>query len=425
MIEMKVAWICHFSNATVREKLPLADNGKSVADFAPWISNLLEEFKGFGEVELHVISPHVGLSACTFSFELDSIHYHFFKADYPFTNKYLVYLCHMAESHTGYLRNRMLVHSLIAGIRPDIINLMGAENAYYSSAVLDVTDIPKIITVQGIYSNPERFKLLKKDSVRYSVERKIHKQNRYFGVSACFMPDLIKRDAADPVLFWNRFPLKILKTDNASSIAKQYDFVFFARLEAVKGPDDALDALALVKKYQPQVTMRMMGPLGSSPILEELHNKSRALGLENNLRLSAGYALQEEMLKEAARAKYYVLPTKIDTIPGTIFEAIYLGLPVVSYRTGDIPLLNKGATRLLLCDKGDIAALANNMASLLSDPQLGPDLSRKARAFVEKWFDNRKLAYNLVEQYRAVQANFHHEVPIPPHLLYENYLNDL
>jgi glycosyltransferase involved in cell wall biosynthesis len=289
---------------------------------------------------------------------------------------------------------------------------------------LDVKDFPVLISIQGIYSNEERFKVEKRDVVRYRVERKIHAENRYYGISAPFMPDLIRRDALDPILFWNRFPLKIVKLEKTEQAEKRYDFVFFSRMVALKGTLDALEALALVKKYKPDVTLRMMG-YGEASHLEELKEKAITLGIKNNVEISGGFALQEDLLKEASKAKFYLLPTKLDTIPGTILEAIHLGLPIVSYCTGDIPLLNKGDTRVLLCDCGDITALADNMIRLLNEPELGVELSQKAKFFVEKYFDNKKIAFNFVHQYNAVLAHYHNNEPVPDALLYENYLTNI
>ena len=420
---MKVIWICHFSNAEVRKRLPLAKKGRQVADYSPWVTNMIQEFKYFKDIEVHIISPHLGLNAITHTFDCEGINYHFFKADLPLLNRPWPHFFRL-DAWTGFVFNRLLVRNCIKEIKPDIINLMGAENAYYSSTVLGIHHIPVLISIQGIYSNDERFKLVKKDVFRYNIERRIHSENKYFGISAPFMPDLIKRDCADPILFWNRFPLKIVQLENVQDIEKMYDFVFFSRLTPTKGPDDALEALALVKECKPNVTMRMMGPV-NVPYLNELRTKALELGIEKNVEISGGFALQEDMLKEAAKGKSYILPTKIDTIPGTIFEAVYLGLPVISYRTGDIPLLNKGETRVLLCDRGDIASLANNMIRLLDEPQLGEDLSRKAKVFVEKWFANKGAAMNFVQQYKAVLAHYHNNEPIPDFLLYENHMKSV
>ena len=423
MKKLKIVWICHFSNAEVRKRLPLAREGRAVADFAPWISNMIQEFKQFENIEIHIISPHRGLKSINCSFDCEGLHYHFFKADIPFMNRRWPHFFRL-DAWTGFILNRLLVRYFINQIKPDLINLWGAENSYYSSTILGIKNIPILISIQGIYSNPNRFKLEREDKLRSKFERRVHSENKYFGVSAPFMPELIKRDSPDPILFWTSSVKRIQIPKNCSK-EKCYDFVFFARLTPVKGPKDALEALALVKNKKPDVTMRMMGPAGSIKILDELRAQAKALGIEKNVKISGGFALQEDMLKEAARAKFYLLPTVIDTIPGTLFEAIYLDLPVVSYKTGNIPLLNTGETRVLLCERGDIASLANNMIRLLDDPQLSLDLSQKAKEFVEKWFDNRNIALNFIDQYKAVLEHYHHNEPVPASLLYENFMKTL
>jgi len=422
--KLKVVWICNFSNANVRNLLPLAKRGAKVSDFAPWITNLIEEFKNFKDIELHVISPHVGLRVVGETFSHEGIYYHFFKADIPLLNRNWPSYFRL-DAWTGFIFNRLIVKYFINIIKPNIINLVGAENINSSSTVLGIKHLPILISIQGIYSNEERFKINKKDVVRCKVERKIHSENKYFGISAPFMPDLIRRDASDPILFWNRFPIKIVKLENTQYNQKIYDFVFYARMIPMKGTEDALEALALVKQYKPDVTLRMMGYCNES-YLTRLRDKAKSMGLENNVVISYGFALHEDLLREATKAKYYLLPTKLDTIPGTIFEAIYLDLPVVSYSTGDIPLLNKGGDiRVLLCDKGDVNALARNMIRLLDEPEFGANLSLKARTFVEKWFDNKTIALNFVNQYKAVLAHYYCNEAIPCHLLYENYLSNI
>ena len=91
---MKVLWICHFSNSQVREKLNLSKNifevlirkllkktPKQWSDFGAWITNGIAEFEKNKNIELHIISPHYGMSYNTEEFEMNGIYYHFFKPD--------------------------------------------------------------------------------------------------------------------------------------------------------------------------------------------------------------------------------------------------------------------------------------------------------------------------------------------------------
>jgi len=213
-MRMKVIWICHFSTPEVRERLPLTKTGQSEADYALWIPNLVNEFRSFKDIDVHIIAPHTGLKALTHSFEMDGFHYYFYKADVPFIDR--VWPTRYRLSFLpNYWHDRLLVQRIIRKIKPDLINLMGSENPYYSSTVLGIKDIPILISIQGIYSNDEWLKqnLVKTDKLRYRIERYVNSQHKYFSIGARYMIDLIKRDVKEPILFWSRFPQKIDEID--------------------------------------------------------------------------------------------------------------------------------------------------------------------------------------------------------------------
>jgi glycosyltransferase involved in cell wall biosynthesis len=96
-----------------------------------------------------------------------------------------------------------------------------------------------------------------------------------------------------------------------------------------------------------------------------------------------------------------------------------LELPVVTYKTTGTPYLNKDGETVLISKIGDIEHLAANMLKLLDSPELAEQLKKKAKAFVEKEFDNTASAKRLVEDYKAVIAHYHDGTPIPKELLFD------
>jgi glycosyltransferase involved in cell wall biosynthesis len=77
--------------------------------------------------------------------------------------------------------------------------------------------------------------------------------------------------------------------------------------------------------------------------------------------------------------------------PGTVIEAMWVGVPLV---TSDLPLLaelsDQGET-MLLARPGDAADLAEKTSRLLHDPQLAAQLVAEQRLAVERRFDSRRL----------------------------------
>jgi hypothetical protein len=210
---MKVAWICHFSNIKVREKLPLSKMrisnflrtilGKAkfkYGDFAPWVNNLIKEFEKFEDVELHIIAPHAGLSPFKYSFEMNGIHYHFFKSEDDTIFSRIINKLGFIKS-PKYLKNRLQIKRTIDQIQPDIINLIGLENTYYSMAALDINNYPVYVSIQTVLNNPNLSKYGVGNSYAREIEMKIFQKEKYFGCSGRLYHDLIQQ-ANDQAIFF-------------------------------------------------------------------------------------------------------------------------------------------------------------------------------------------------------------------------------
>lgn len=421
MNKLKVIWICHFTNPEIREVLPLTKKRKYY-DFSPWITNMIPYFEQKSDIELHIVAPHRGLKRLTYCFEKRGILYHFFKPDVPIVHRNWPSFFPL-HRWTKYLRNRFLVHRFIRKTKPDIVNLHGAENDYYSITALDVKNIPLYICIQGIYSNPIRFQKLREDVFRSKIERQIHSKYKYFGVRAPFMVDLIRRDAENPIFFWQNYPLAVSNLQ-VNKIHKKYDFVFFAQITPTKGIEELIDAMNIVKQEFNNVTLNIIG-MGSKAYIKYLKEKIKNLELSDNVTFTGALPTIKVVHQEAVKARFSVIPTKLDTIPGTITESILLALPVISCKTGGIPFLNKDTETILLSEPGDIKGLADNMIKYMRDPDYAEMLSIRAKNFVMKEFGGEKSVDRLCEQYRQIIAHYGTGKPISKELLFEyNWCNN-
>jgi len=427
---MKIAWICHFSNENVRERLPLSNRyffnflkkllGKErktiYTDFAPWVNNLIQEFENFQDIELHIIAPHKGIKKFVVEFEFNGIHYHFLKPDFLLLPGKLFDRI-FKERQKEFRLNRFLVKKLIKKIKPDLINLIGTENPYYSITALDIKDIPLYVSAQTVYTNPDRLKLSGRVSkLNWDVEMKIHKKATYFGCSGRMHRDLVLRNNPDAIVFKMFFPIQ--KSAEIKDVSKEFDFVFFAAgVTPKKGIEDALEALALVKKMKSNVTLNVVGRCNPD-YKQVLLQKMDRLGLKNNVSYNEYFPVHAHMHQHVKKGRFALVPVKLDVIPGTVIEAILLDLPVITYKTSGTPYLNKDGETVLLADIGDIGKLAENMLLLLNNPEKAEQLKKTAKTFVEKEFDNTQSARRLVENYRAVIENYHYAIPIPKRLIF-------
>jgi len=347
MEKLKVAWICHFSNEKVREKLPLSKRSflnrlkmllekqpYVYTDIAPWINNLITEFEEFKDVELHVIAPHAGLSPFKYSFEMNGIYYHFFKPDLPSRLDVLVRRLLHKEKRL-FLLNRLWVKQFIKEIQPDIVNLIGTENPYYSIAVLDIEDIPVFVSAQTVYTNPDRQKISGNcDPLRWNTKLKIHHKEKYYGCAGRMHRDLILRNNPDAIIFKNFFPIQY--PTKVKEVEKEFDFIYFAQeVSQKKGIEDAIDALAIVKKEKSDITFNVVGNCPTNYKVF-LNNKIDNLGLTENISFHDYFPIHQDMYQYIKKAKFALLPVKLDVIPSTVVEAMFLQLPVVTYKTTEL-----------------------------------------------------------------------------------------
>jgi len=427
MKKIKVAWICHFSNQDVRNRLPLSDyrlinminkligkkNQLRHKDFAPWVNNLIKEFEKFEDIELHVIAPKYGLKQFNVKFEMNGVFYHFFKPDIPIIH---VDLLSKIFKKPKYFMNRLFIKKNIQNIKPDIINLIGAENPYYSISALDIKNIPLYISCQTIYSNPNRSEM--GDTVcqwRLDVELQIHNKAKYYGCTSRMHRDLLLKNNPNAIVFKMFFPIE--KQKEIKPLPKKYDFVFFAGFAKKKGIEDTIDALYIVQKTKKDVILNIVGK-ASGKYLDYLNNKINDLKLKNNIIFSDYFPSHADMHKHITQSSFAVLPIKLDAIPSSIIEAIYLDIPVITYKTSGTPYLNRDGLAVLIAEMNNSEQLAQHMITLLESPKLANQLRRNARAFVEKEFDNTNSAKRLAMNYRAVIDHYYRNSPIPKELLF-------
>jgi glycosyltransferase involved in cell wall biosynthesis len=294
---------------------------------------------------------------------------------------------------------------LIDKIKPDLVNLIGAENAYYSSSILAIKKYPVLVTIQGFvalnnvlgdsYSKP----LMK----RISIEERILKEVNDFGIETSSMEKFIKTYNPLAKMHWFHFPFA--KTHVDTIPAKEYDLVFFARVTKMKGIEDAFKALSKVKGFKPDISMEIIGSTEPSYLIS-LKQLARDLDIVENIEFKGFIPTQKEMHVEVMKARISILPTYNDTIPGTIVESMLLGLPVISYKTGGVPDINKDGEYIILVEQGDVEGLSKEIIKLLNNNDELISLGGKAKIYASKEFDNTNSADLLIKAYKEIIKNF-------------------
>jgi glycosyltransferase involved in cell wall biosynthesis len=397
--KIKIVLICHFMNTTVQRALGMDGNEQ---ELAPWISLEIEEIKKRNDIELHVISPFFKIPFNK-SFSDHNIHYHCIKVGVPLMRRYWPSYLRFNTWTNFYIFN-LQVRRLINKIKPDLVNLSGAENAYYSSSVLGIKGYPILVTIQGFVSlNSE--KVVKNPIVlkRIEIEERIFRSLNYFAIEATFMEKFIRNFNPDARMFWFHFPFA--KTNVVTNVPKEYDIVFFARVTKMKGIEDLIKSVSIAKDLLPEIKLCIIGDT-EIDYLNYLKVMIENLNLKDNIVFKGFLPSQTAMHSEVVKARISVLPTYNDTIPGTIVESMLLGVPVISYNTGGIPDLNKDGENIIIVEQGNVGKLADEIIRLLTVDKIRYELAERALKYAATEFDNTHSVNLMTEAYKTVIEEF-------------------
>lgn len=430
---MRIVWLCGFSNAEIRERLSTNKNPleplfarvvhRSVSpasDSGVWITNGIEEMKSEDSVELHIITPIRDLTKSLQEFEIDRIHYHFFRDENSgLYRKMMRYL--FTRNSSLFLKNRKKIREIIDSVNPDIIHVIGAENPYYSLALLDVpANIPTIVQLQALLvSLNGKMKGDEAKSFTYKgeLEKQLIQRADYVGTTVQSFIDFIRKNIKQEAVIINTSLAMGQKIDVCVD-TKKFTFVHFASgLSTTKATDIAVKAFASVYKKHPEITLDLIGNY-TEQFKTELDSIIKENGMEKAVKFEGRLPTHDDVLNQIRKSRYALLPLKTDIIPNTLHEAMANGLPLLTTATENgTPILNEKRESVLISEIGDVEGLAANMIRLLEEPDLAERLRQNAAITESEYANNHDIINHWVEVYKAILMNKNEGIPIPNEFL--------
>lgn len=410
--KIKVVWICHLSNALIKKHLKFSKwtlsailrriLGKTdIEDFAQWNTNAIKEFEKFEDIELHIVAPYFNIRGIQ-EFEKNGIYYHFFQTEDEIINK--LYYKILKKVKQSYTKNSKIIINIINKIHPDIIHMIGAENPYYSESALYLDDkVPFILTLQTLMNDSDFFTNypISQELYKYrsKLEAKIITKADYIGSKVDHFRNIIHREIY-PLAKFLEMSLAVGEDITISDYKKEYDFVYFAA-NISKAVDWALESFAIAKQQYPNITLHVVGGY-SIKFMNDIKNRMQELGLGNEVDFTGLMPSHDTVIKEIRKAHFALLPLKIDLISGTIREAIANGLPVVTTITPATPKLNEKRESVLLSEKEDFKAMADNMCKLLSDADYAKQIQQNAIQTMNERNNNERAMKEWREKYYEI-----------------------
>jgi len=166
---------------------------------------------------------------------------------------------------------------------------------------------------------------------------------------------------------------------------------------------DLLRALDIVRAKAPQICLRIAGETESAPTYV---TACRQLIAEHGLAPRVtflGSLSAEDMADEYARCTLLALPSRQETAPVAIAEAMAVGRPVVATAICGIPYMVEESVSGLLVKPGDVPALADALLRIVSDASLHQSMGARGREMAEARFRADVVASQTRQVYLRLQ----------------------
>lgn len=425
---IKVVWICSVSNSKIRGHLELylplwqkvlrfllrRPLNESVADSAQWNTNALNVFERNNDVDLHVIFVHSQMRHKIQTFKENGISYYAVSED---DDSFLSFFRrHFIKGSLPYEKVWKRIVSLVEEINPSIIHMMGAENPQYSLSLLQIpSSIPTIVQLQTLLHNPAVLKAY--PNLHPEYEKPVINRASYIGTSISIFPEIIRTFIKENPVIINT-QLLVAEDPDLSPCEKEYDFVYFSNYLS-KAIDMAIDAFGIACKKK-RITLDIIGAASESE-MAVLMRRIEAIGIKDFVKFEGRLQTHNDVIRQIKKAKYALLPLKSDLVPGTIREAMSVGLPIVTNETQGTPILNEKRLSVLLSPIADVEAMSANMLKLVNDEDLANMLRANAVITLKEIYgSNASKAQEWVEAYRACINNFNNNTPLPDSILNKN-----
>jgi glycosyltransferase involved in cell wall biosynthesis len=176
------------------------------------------------------------------------------------------------------------------------------------------------------------------------------------------------------------------------------DLLLLGFLRDLKGVDIFLEAIAkLDKTYGRKLTAHVIGQAEEPGRYEAL---ARHLGLADRVAFSDPIPTRDAF----ASARMIVVPSRAESMPYVVLEAIAAGMPIVASDVGGIPEIFGPAAGALV-PPGDAGALAHAIDAALADPRRTDAEAAARRAWLHPRFNIATMQGKVEAIYRQMLDN--------------------
>ncbi len=179
--------------------------------------------------------------------------------------------------------------------------------------------------------------------------------------------------------------------ESVSAATEAVDFLYIGMKRDLKGPDVFLDALKIVKEKTGKDIRAYF--VGDGPDEQKYAEQIVNLGLQKAVSVSNAMPAREAF----QLANIVVVPSRAESMPYLVLEAIAAAKPVIATNVGGIPEIFAEHSDQLV-EPGSADALAQSMIKALDDKRLFENAQKMQSALKER-FSLEVMAQNMEKMY--------------------------
>jgi len=353
---------------------------------ATWEMVLLDEFEKDSSIRVHTISLRPRLNR-SFSFERNGTVHH------------LVRAASWLRLGSAFWWDALLIRRVCKRIKPDLVHAWGNEKG--AGLLAHRLGFPYLVTIQGLFSwYKERVPLPAYDRL----------MGRFEHISLGRAP-LVTTESNFAVRYLRgRYPrLRIVQAEHAPSrLFAQVErrpetavphFLSLGTLGTRKGTDLLFQAL---EQLSGEFRFKMTVISNPNPLYVAALREQTSPRLWERVQFKQ-HLMPPEVAKELQTPTMLLLPTRADTSPNAVKEAVVAGLPVVASRIGGIPDYLFPNENGLLFEPNDLPGFVSAIRAACAHPlfregKVDPQTLAKTRDYLspKRMGQNFRKAYDVV-----------------------------
>lgn len=303
---------------------------------------------------------------------------------------------------TNHCREITAMKKVLRALKPDIVH--GHGTGLFGGAALG-SGLPNVITAHGIVAREvelytdRMMRLRGKLDVRYERDC-LHVAADIIAISPYVEEEFKPYTTARFHLIENAVDHSFFEIKPQPEAGR---ILFAGSVIERKGLIPLVQALARAKQAKMRVELRIAGPAPDQAYYDALVAAVNAAGVRENVTF-LGQLDQARLLDEYARCCLFVLPSRQETAPMAVQQALAAAVPVLATSAGGVPALVQDAVSGLLVDSGDDDMLAMALIRLLQDPGMRTEMGVQGRADARKRFLPEVVAKKTVAVYADILA---------------------